>query len=66
MSTVIIKIDTGFVGATHEEDTGLTVEEWKALSQNEKWDWQNQAIQDHIDTYIVCVDEDGNEADIED
>lgn len=61
MSEVIIKIDTGFSGATHEEYTHLTVEEWKALSKSERNEWINEAISEVISAY--AEDEDGNTID---
>lgn len=55
--SVIIKIDTGFVGGIHEEDTGLTVKEWQAQSDKEKNQWLQDATNEVIDTYAVDEDD---------
>ena len=34
--SVIIEIETGFVCSTHQYDTGLSVEEWNELDDEEK------------------------------
>jgi hypothetical protein len=57
--SVIIKVDTGFVGGTHEEDTGLSVEEWGELSRGEKNQWLEQAVWDRI--CVHAEDEDNPE-----
>jgi len=51
--SVIIKIDTGFVGAIHEHDTDTTVDEWKALPDKEKQDWITQLVWESIEAYAV-------------
>ena len=54
--SVIIKVDTGFCGAIHEEDTGLTVEEWKSLSDGSKNEYLKGSISDNISSYAVDGD----------
>lgn len=54
--SVIIKVETGFVGAVHEEDTGLTVEEWKDLDDGGKNEYLQGAIDDTIESYAVDED----------
>ena len=58
MSNVIIKIDTGFVGGIHEEDTGLSKDEWLALDQKERNEWMKDMVSNRIEVY--AEDEDGN------
>ncbi len=55
---VIIKVDTGFSGATHQLDTGLTVKEWEALGDKFKNEYLNDAVAERIEAY--AVDEDTN------
>lgn len=61
MSEVIIKVNTGFVGGIHEEPTGLSVEEWSALSKGDRNAWMNDVL--HENCHAYAVDEDGNELD---
>lgn len=56
MKMVIIKIDTGFVNAVHEVDTGLNVSEWELLSENAKEALINDAVDSHINAYAVDED----------
>lgn len=56
---VIIKVNTGFVGGVHEQDTGLEVEEWKKLSTKLKVELFNDAIENFIEVH--AVDEDDEE-----
>lgn len=63
MSEVTIKVDTGFVGATHESDTGMSVEEWKALSHEDRMSWFQDCINDCISAY--AEDEEGNSVDVD-
>lgn len=58
MGNAIIKVDTGFVGGTHEEDTGLTMEEWNGLPNNEKDDWLRDVLNNHCQAYVVDEDSD--------
>ena len=58
--SVIIKVNTGFVGGIHEEYTGLSVEEWMALSDAEKNEYLQGAIDDHIESYAVDEDDEDN------
>ena len=51
--SVTIKVDTGFVGAIHEMETDLTVEEWKELTDNERHEIRMEAINENIDAYAV-------------
>jgi len=51
--SVIIRVDTGFVGATHEEDTGLSVDEWNELDDSGKSEYLQGAIDDNIESYAV-------------
>jgi len=55
---VIIKIDTGFAGGIHEQDTGLDVNEWEALDSKCKHEYLQGAINDFIETYAVDEDTD--------
>ena len=55
--SVIIKVDTGFVGAIHEEDTGLTVKEWNDLDSDGKYEYLRGAINDNIESYAVDEDD---------
>ena len=41
---IVIKVNTGFSGAVHEVDTGLTQQEWDDLSDKEKNEMLNEAI----------------------
>ncbi len=50
---VIIRVDTGFVGGFHEQDTGLTVEEWEALNSEAQDEYLSGAIDDFIESYAV-------------
>lgn len=59
MGNVIIRCDTGFVGAVHEEDTGMTIEEWQALPEEGKNEWLKGIIEDNICSY--AIDEDTEE-----
>jgi len=61
MSTVVIKVETGFVGGTHEEDTGLTLEEWNVLTEHQRNQWVQDIINENISGYPVLMDDDGNE-----
>tara|TARA_R110002096_G_C14286825_1_gene697111 strand:- start:180 stop:368 length:189 start_codon:yes stop_codon:yes gene_type:complete len=54
---VIIKVDTGFVGATHECETDLSVDEWNALTNKERNDWKLEVIHDYIDVFAVDEDD---------
>jgi len=56
MKMVIIKIDTGFVNAVHEVDTGLNVSEWELLSENTKERLISDAVDSHINAYAVDED----------
>jgi hypothetical protein len=56
MSNVIIRCNTGFVGGIHEEDTGMTVDEWKALPDNGKQEWLQGIIDDNIESYAINED----------
>jgi len=49
--TVIIKVDTGFVGGEHEEDTGLEVEDWNSLTDEERTDWLNGTLFNFCQVY---------------
>ena len=55
--SVIIKVDTGFVGGIHEEDTGLTIDEWNDLDDNGKNEYLQGAIDDNIESYAVDEDD---------
>lgn len=61
--SVIIKVDTGFVGAVHEEDTGLSVDEWNDLDESAKNEYLQGAIDDNICSY--AVDEDNEDEKLE-
>ncbi len=54
---VIIKVDTGFVGGIHEDDTGLTVEEWDSLADDVKQQYIQRAINENIEAYAVNEDD---------
>jgi len=56
--SVIIKIDTGFVGAVHEEDTGLSIDEWNRLTSKEKDEMMQMAVVDNIEVYAVNDEDD--------
>lgn len=58
--SIVIKIETGYVGATHEIDTGMEREEWDELPDKEKHDWITDEVWNHIDAY--AIDEDTDEA----
>lgn len=51
--SVIIKVDTGFVGAVHEEDTQMSIKEWNALSDEDKRQWMNDCLHENIGVYAV-------------
>ena len=55
--SVIIKIDTGYVGACHECDTGLTREEWSSMTEKQQHDWIETEVQNHISAYAVDEDD---------
>lgn len=57
--SVIIKINTGYVGATHECDTGLSAEEWKNLSDKERSEWIQDEVNNHIEAF--AYDEENDE-----
>lgn len=51
--SVIIKVDTGFSGAVHEEDTGLSISEWGKLTYEMKLEYYQWAIEENIEVYTV-------------
>lgn len=62
--SVIIRCDTGFVGGIHEEDTGMTVEEWKALDDKAKEEYFQGIIEDNIEVYACDGDLDEDDEDV--
>jgi len=58
---VQIKVSTGYVGADHYHDTGLTVEEWENLTASEQEDWLKTAIVENVDAYPIAVNDDCEE-----
>lgn len=57
--SVVIRVNTGFVGAEHIEETGLSVEEWNDLSDEGKREYLQGAIDDTISS--DAIDEDTDE-----
>jgi len=55
--SVIIKVDTGYVGACYEEDTGLSLEEWNALDDDAKNEYRAGAISQNIEAYAYDEDD---------
>ena len=56
--SVIIKVYTGYVGATHECDTGLSIEEWNDLDNEARRSIHDDAIYSYIETSAGYEDED--------
>ena len=56
--SVIIKVETGFVGGTHEQDTGLSVEEWQDLSEDKRNDLCDEFLHECCGSH--AEDENGN------
>jgi len=60
--SVLIKVDTGFVGGVHEDDTDMSVEEWNALSEKERQDYLIETVWNYIGVY--AEDEDNPDAEL--
>lgn len=54
--SIIIKVDTGFVGGIHEAYPDLSVEEWKGLNDEEKAKYLDEAIHNNIEAYVEDED----------
>jgi len=49
--TVVIKVNTGFVAGIHEEDTGMTLEEWNDLSEKDKMGICQEVLNEYCEAY---------------
>jgi hypothetical protein len=56
--SVVIKVDTGFVGGVHEEDTGMTTEEWLGMSEKDRDSHVQEVLNDYCHAYAVDEDTD--------
>jgi hypothetical protein len=47
-----IGVDTGFVGATHEDEIEFTDEEWEAMSEDERRERLDGEVENLISNHI--------------
>jgi hypothetical protein len=62
MPTLRLVVDTGFVGAVHEEFIHIPDDEWDAMSSNDRDNLGYEAAEtlrdNHVDTYYEIADGD--------
>ena len=49
---VVVEIDTGFVGGTHEVETGLTIDDFNSLSDKEKTETLEECVWEKIQAHF--------------
>ena len=63
MKTVKLKVDCGYAGTDHLFETDLSPGQWNDLTEEERGNLRQEAINDYIDIYPVICDGDGGNED---